>query len=195
MKKIHSRRKTKKDSISRSNTNTTFGALRTPQQLNPYIINKNKPTRRTASNTFSDITNSSTIFSSSPSQSSIISSNSDYVSNTPSHETNIIPKPPSLNGTNGVPKNNIVEEKRKRNVTLCILWIFSLFVLIFWGKLFAILYTSIWFYIVSSREIRKCKKVVSLHRESDFDSIDYKKIIMEGILEKSHSRASLLTSS
>ncbi|GAU42481.1 hypothetical protein TSUD_100930 [Trifolium subterraneum] len=52
--------------------------------------------------------------------------------------------------------------------------------------------SSIGFDFVGQR--RKCKGVGS-YKESEFDSIQYKKkIIMEGILERSHSRASLLTS-
>ncbi|CAK8535190.1 unnamed protein product [Lathyrus sativus] len=184
MKRIQSRRKTKKSSITRSKSDTTFDAPETPQEVN-------------ISNTSSDIANLSEIFSSLQSQGSTTSSNTDYASNTPSHETNIIPKPPPLNGTNGVPKknniDNIDEEKRKRNIALCIVWIFSLFVLILWGKLFAILCTSIWLYIVPSKQRRECKEV-SLYRESDFDSLRYKKkIIMEGILERTHTRAVLLT--
>lgn len=175
MRRIQSRRKTKKNHVSRSNTNTTSYALQTLSKENLKIINKHKPTRRTTSNTSSNIVNSSTIFSSSPSNSSTTSSNTDYVSNTPSYEINIIPKP-SLNGTNGVSKkNNIVEDKRKRNIALCILWIFSLLVLILWGKFFAILCTSIWLYIVPSRQRRESKEEGSLYIENDFDSFHHKK--------------------
>ncbi|CAL5200799.1 unnamed protein product [Lathyrus oleraceus] len=171
MRRIQSRRKTRKSHVSRSNINPTSYALQTPQKENLKIINKHKSTGRTTSNTSSNIVNSSTIFPSSPSKSSTTSSNIDYVSNTPSHEINIIPKS-VLNGTNGVSKkNDIVEDKRKRNIALSILWIFSLLVLILWGKFFAILCTSIWLYIVPSRQRRECKEEGSLYTENDFDSL------------------------
>ncbi|WJX73426.1 hypothetical protein P8452_57208 [Trifolium repens] len=186
MKKILSKRKAKKDSMSRSNSNTES-----------ETINKLKPTRRTTSNTSSNIANSPTLFSSTSSLNSTTSSYHDHMSNTSSHEVNNIPKPPPLKGTNCSvsKKSSFVEDKSKRNIALCMLWIISLLVLILWGKFFAILCTSIWFYFVPFRQRRKCKGVIGSYRESEFDSVQYKKkIIMEGILERSHSRASLMTS-
>ncbi|XP_045802828.1 uncharacterized protein At5g23160-like [Trifolium pratense] len=187
MKKILRIKKTKKDSTSRSNSNTES-----------ETINKLKSTRRTISNsnTSSNIANSPSLFSTTSSLNSTTSSYHDHMSNSSSHEVNNIPKPPPLKGTNCSvsKKSSFLEDKTKRYIALCMLWIISLLVLILWGKFFAILCTSIWFYFVPFRQRRKFKGVGS-YRESEFDSVRYKKkIIMEGILERSHSRASLLTS-
>jgi hypothetical protein len=150
MKRILGKRKTKKDSKLISNNNTES-----------EIINKLKPAHKTISTTSSNIANSSN-FSSQLSLNSTTSSYLDQMSNTSSHEINNIPKPPPLKGTCVVSKkNSFVQDMRKRNIALCMLWIISLLVLILWGKFFAILCTSIWFYFVHFRHRIKCKGVGS----------------------------------
>jgi len=162
--------------------------------IEPEIIDKHKTAVRTNSNTSLNNIGSSAMFSSTSSLNSITSSYPDHMPNTSSLEINNIPKPPPLNGTNGASKKigSVVEDRRKRNIALCMLWIINLLVLILWGKYFAMLCTSIWLYFVPYHLIWKCKEGVSSYKESEFDSVQYKKkIIMERIFERSHDRDSL----
>ncbi|RHN75210.1 hypothetical protein MtrunA17_Chr2g0318691 [Medicago truncatula] len=150
MKKILSRRKRKKDSMFKSNNDTKL-----------EIINKHKTTtHETTSNTSSINFGSAKMFSSSSSLNSSTSSHSDRMSNSSTFEINNTPKPPSLTGTNGISKkiNSVVDDKRKRNIILCILWIINLLVLILWGKFFAILCTSIWFYLLPFRHRKEMSR-------------------------------------
>ena len=162
MKKILHKRKTKKNSMSRSNSITE-----------QEIINKHKTTRQTSSDNSSNIvgtTNSSATFTPSSSLSSSTSSRTYHVPNSSSIETNNIPKAPPINGTNG----NNVGKWRKRNIALWMLWIISLLVLIVWGKFFAILCTSIWFYLVPYRQRRKAKQSALSYKENEVDYVSYK---------------------
>lgn len=98
------------------------------------------------------------------------------------------------------------EDKRKghccvSNMVLC-MFLVSLLVLILWGKFVAILCTSILFYLVrpSRRWPSSCNNEGVLCGESnnnnEFDSVQYKKkVIMEGLLDRSHSRVPLGSSS
>jgi len=109
--------------------------------IEPEIIDKHKIAGRTNSNTSLNNIGSSTMFSSTSSLNSITSSYPDHMANSSSLEINNIPKPPPLNETIGASKkiSSVVEDRRKRNITLCMLWIINLLVLILWGKFFAIL--------------------------------------------------------
>lgn len=167
--------------------------------IEPEIIDKHKTTCRTNSNTSLNNIGSSTMFSSTSSLNSITSSHPDHMPNSSSLEINNIQKPPPLNGTNGASKkiSSVVEDRRKGNIALCMLCIINLLVLILWGKLFAILCTLIWLCFVPYHLIWKGKEGVSSssYKESEFDSVQYKKkIMMERILERSHDRDSLLNS-
>lgn len=187
IKKIIRKWRTRKETMSRSNSHTET-----------KIIRKQNTTRRTNSNASSTLggNSSSAIFTPSSSLSSTSSSPSraDHVSGSSSHEINS----PPLNGTS---KQNSVEDRRKRKCgsdkALCLLLIVSLLVLILWGKFFAILCTSVWFYLLPLSRRRKCKGEVSCVEESnEFDSVQYKKkVIMEGMLERKHSRVSLASMS
>lgn len=152
MKRILSRWKTKKESMSISNSS-----------VKAKFIRKCKTTRPTNSNTSSNNGGSSVIFTSSSSLSSISSSHTDHMSGCFSLEINNMPIPPPSNGTCGVSKKNSVEDRRKieyglNNIFLCMLVIISLLVLILWGKFFAILCNLIWFCIVPFSQRRKCKE-------------------------------------
>ncbi|KAA8526882.1 hypothetical protein F0562_008889 [Nyssa sinensis] len=73
------------------------------------------------------------------------------------------------------------------NVGLCLLLI-CLFVLIFWGRLCAIICTSTWLFVAPNRSNR----VVSAEKGVDWSEVDSeehkKRVIMEGLLERNRSR-------
>lgn len=206
MKKIICRWRTnKKNSLSRSST-----------KLEAETGGKHKTTSRIDSNVSSTNFGSYSAFSTSSSNllssSSSSSSRADYVSGiSSSHDINSSPIVPTLNnGTDHVStkqnkQNSSVEDRRGKgnhsgsNMALCMLLI-SLLVLILWGKFVAILCTSIWFYLMPPIGRRRpCNNYEEGGSESEFDEFDSvqykKKIVMEGLLERSHSRVSLASSS
>lgn len=63
----------------------------------------------------------------------------------------------------------------------------SLLVLTFWGKLFAVICTSLWFYLVPSRSGKWSRPA---GRVKKFDSVEHKKkIVMEGLLKRNRGRS------
>lgn len=79
--------------------------------------------------------------------------------------------------------------------SLLFLFFFSLTATIFWGRLFAVLFTSIWLYLNPHRSAADTRpeNVIKL---PETDSRDYyiknkKKVIMEGLLERNHHRGHL----
>ncbi|KAJ1383780.1 putative transmembrane protein [Sesbania bispinosa] len=197
VKKIINRWKTKKDNWSMSSRSNSSNSSNLEGEVGKISNPQCKTTRRTNSNVSSTFGSSSGIFTSSSSLSSTSSSRTtDLASGSSSHEI-YSPKPSiPLNGTKQKQCGGVEDYlKRKGNYgsnTALFMLLISLLILIMWGKFSAILFTSIWFYLVPPSRRRPCNEGVSCGGESECDSVQYKKkIIMEGLLERSHSRVSL----
>ncbi|KAF6147505.1 hypothetical protein GIB67_014644 [Kingdonia uniflora] len=69
-------------------------------------------------------------------------------------------------------------------------FLLTLMVLVFWGRFFAILVTSTWLYFICRRQISEFIKPVQvkLQKETQLVVIDRKKVIMEGFLQRDHSK-------
>ncbi|KAK7244420.1 hypothetical protein RIF29_39241 [Crotalaria pallida] len=154
MKKIKSRRKGNEDYLSRSSNNLQIGVEITNQKLDSGKISnsQSKSTHRINSNPSSTF-GSSPAFTSSPSLTSSSSSHTDQTSDSSSHE--------SETEVTNEKEYGVGEGRMKRlygSNTSMIMFFFSLLILVMWGKFSAILYTSIWFYLMPPRRIRPCKK-------------------------------------
>lgn len=73
---------------------------------------------------------------------------------------------------------------------LCYILVTSLFVLIMWGKIWAITCVSFWLYHLPRRsKLSEPPALMTNKVEEEFDTVEYKKkIIMEGLLERDRSR-------
>lgn len=187
--------------MSRSNSNFKDNKLiSSPQYKSTH------GTTSSASPTFGR--SSSALNPSSPLSSTCSSSRADYLASISSpRETHSPRSPLPLNNrTHGVAKHKQTYIDHRREgcyycgtyKATCMLLI-SLLFLVTWGKCLAILYTSLWFYMVRPARRRLCD-----YKEygpqsaliNEFDSVQYKrKIIMEGLVERSHSNVSLASSS
>ncbi|KAL5736170.1 hypothetical protein ACOSP7_030646 [Xanthoceras sorbifolium] len=137
---------------------------------------------RTMSRNCSSLRSSSSVTSSSGCSSSI--------SSNPRHRSERINSFRSNNSFEGKQNQDRGRGYYRSNICLCFLLI-SLFVLVFWGRVCAIVCTSTWLFFVPRRlstsgNVLSSKNVVDYAK---FDSEKYKKkIIIEGLLERNHSR-------
>ncbi|OMO92638.1 hypothetical protein CCACVL1_06795 [Corchorus capsularis] len=87
------------------------------------------------------------------------------------------------------------QEGSSRNNNAIYLLLVSLAVTIFWGKICAILFTSIWLYFVPQQQQSAgvIRNLESIKRSSEKKSRDYykKKVIMEGLLDRTYNRGAL----
>lgn len=91
-------------------------------------------------------------------------------------------------------KHEIIQEPKKwfgsSKINYCLIFI-SLLVLVLWGKVCAIVCTSTWLYFVPHWNHDKKIMPENVTDSSKFDSKEYKKkIVIEGLLERDHSRGS-----
>ncbi|KAK3021390.1 hypothetical protein RJ639_046798 [Escallonia herrerae] len=95
-------------------------------------------------------------------------------------------------GSNSVEPKQVYTQGTKRvyygsSIGLCLLLV-SLLVLIFWGKICAILCTSTWLFF-APRRLNCVDRLENVVDSPDVDSGEYKKrVIMEGLLERNRSR-------
>lgn len=77
-----------------------------------------------------------------------------------------------------------------KNVSIrwCLFLLFSLVVLVIWGRIFSILCTSIAFYFIPRRRLNRVNSVTNATEFLDLDSDQYKKrVIMAGLLERTRN--------
>ncbi|CAL0326592.1 unnamed protein product [Lupinus luteus] len=158
LNKKNNRRKRSKDDLAKSKRSSENGTEITNQKQ--YDVkgkiskSESNSTHRNNSNISSSYGGSSA-FTSSPSLTSSSSSRSDQTSG-------------SLDSSNengmrvSNQKQHGVEDKKWKScygsyTSMCMFFI-SLLVLIMWGKFFAILYTTIWFYVMPPRPTTPCNK-------------------------------------
>ncbi|XP_019442364.1 PREDICTED: uncharacterized protein LOC109347091 [Lupinus angustifolius] len=156
--KINNKRKASKDNSVRSNRSLENGTEKTNQKH--YDVegkiskSQSNSTHRTNSNISSSY-GASSAFTSSPSLTSSSSSRSDQTSGSLDSSNE--------NGTKVTnQKQNGVQDKRWKScygsyISMCMFFI-SLLVLIMWGKIFATLYTIIWFYVMPPGPTRPCNE-------------------------------------
>ncbi|XP_019425962.1 PREDICTED: uncharacterized protein LOC109334572 [Lupinus angustifolius] len=162
MKKINNKRKVKKYNLSRQNSildNGTYG-VEDSSRISKF--------QRTNSNISSSY-GSSYAFTSSPSLTSSSSSRTDQSSSSldSSHEN----ETKVTNQKQYSVKDNIRKTCYGSSYISMFMFFISLFVLIMWGKVFAILYTTIWFYVMPPSPCNER----DLSKENRFDSVPYNK--------------------
>ncbi|KAK7324616.1 hypothetical protein VNO77_28327 [Canavalia gladiata] len=189
MKKIISRRKSKKADLFFCKSSKNLEREASFEIPRP----KSKSTSRTNSTISSASPGLSPAFNSSTSFSSFNSSSIDNDSDTSFHETYSPSR--SLCGMQCGVKETKKGHYYGSKIPLSMLLIISLLVLVIWGKFLAILFTSIWFYLVRPRQGRPFNKN-PFSEDIQFDSVQYKrKIIMERLLDRCHSDLCIASSS
>ncbi|KAM0063308.1 hypothetical protein Hdeb2414_s0003g00089491 [Helianthus debilis subsp. tardiflorus] len=74
------------------------------------------------------------------------------------------------------------------NIRWCLFLLLSLIVLVVYGRIYAILCTSIWFYLVPCRRVKRMNSVGNGSRVVDTESEQYKKrVIMAGLLDRTRN--------
>ncbi|KAI3509903.1 hypothetical protein L1887_25428 [Cichorium endivia] len=99
--------------------------------------------------------------------------------------TSVSSNPPSVTKTNS---DKIKSGGKNISTRWCLFLLLSLVVLVIWGRLFSILCTSISFYFVPCRRLKRVNSVTNAAEFLDFDSDQYKKrVIMAGLLERTRN--------
>ncbi|KAI7748408.1 hypothetical protein M8C21_007565 [Ambrosia artemisiifolia] len=71
---------------------------------------------------------------------------------------------------------------------LCLFLLLSFIVLVVYGRIYAILCTSIWFYMVPGRRVKRVNSVINSSKVIDTESEQYKKrVIMAGLLDRTRN--------
>ncbi|KAL4554963.1 hypothetical protein LXL04_037573 [Taraxacum kok-saghyz] len=86
--------------------------------------------------------------------------------------------------------DKIIKSGGKNGISIrwCLCLLLSLIVLVIWGRLFAILFTSISFYFIPYRRLKRVNSATNTAESLDFDSDQYKKrVIMAGLLERTRN--------
>ncbi|KAL8205534.1 hypothetical protein R6Q57_009085 [Mikania cordata] len=74
------------------------------------------------------------------------------------------------------------------NIRWCLFLLLSLVVLVTYGRIYSILFTSIWFYLVPCRRLKRVNSATSTARFMDTESEQYKKrVIMAGLLDRTRN--------
>ncbi|XVF66922.1 hypothetical protein PTKIN_Ptkin10aG0079000 [Pterospermum kingtungense] len=89
------------------------------------------------------------------------------------------------------PKQKVIDRGSSSNSAIFLLLI-TLAMTIFWGKFYAILFTTIFLYFIPcQRPIGVCEDQGNIERSPEKKSRDYKRVIMEGLLQRNHNRGAL----
>ncbi|KAE9585233.1 hypothetical protein Lalb_Chr25g0286821 [Lupinus albus] len=173
LNKINNKKKTGKDDLARSNRSLENGTdirNRKHYDVEGKISKSQDDSTHQTNSTLSSSYGGSSTFTSSPSLTSSSSSRSDQTSGSLDSSNE--------NGTKVTNQKQYCVEDNKRwkacygsYISMCMFFI-SLLILIMWGKFFATLYTTTWFYVMPPRPTRPCNER-DLSEDRRFGSIRF----------------------